>query len=420
MRGTSREAPAGGSPARSVRRRSREGRGGLRVGWWSSGCRPCLRAGITALAWALHQEQERGGRRGRPGVRWLCGCRVGQGQKQKPALYRDRLHCRRRRIRAGHVDGCTGRPRRRLRFEGVWSSCTCRRACLLRLESCGRWAGGRHCQPQGWQGRPGGVGGWPPASEGVWGRRSAPMLPAPARFHSVQRTVIGKGVCAGARTALCPAFPITGVVRQACRRRLRRRNAGLGNQIGRIRAGNAVDVDLPPAIRCGVQPASGAVWLFPLPAPSWAWASLRTCRRSWRLAGDQIVHCVWPRPFFAGASGAAPRPAAPRIATRARRGALSAVQTAVGRAPPAGLALRCCGVVRRDAMRPRLGAGDTAVWAFGLGLRRRSVAAVEAVPRPGVMLPGALGPLLRSLAVLSLGCARSGWRLVQGRIRLTF
>ena len=52
VRGTSRVAPAGGSPARSVRRRSREGRGGLRVGWWSSGCRPCLRAGITAPAWA--------------------------------------------------------------------------------------------------------------------------------------------------------------------------------------------------------------------------------------------------------------------------------------------------------------------------------------------------------------------------------
>ena len=52
VRGTSRETPAGGSPARSVRRRSREGRGGLRVGWWSSGCRPCLRACITAPAWA--------------------------------------------------------------------------------------------------------------------------------------------------------------------------------------------------------------------------------------------------------------------------------------------------------------------------------------------------------------------------------
>ena len=307
-----------------------------------------------------------GGRRGRPGVRWLW---VGQGQKQKPALYRDRLYCRRRlRIRAGHVDGCTCRPRRRLRFEGVWSSCTCRRACLLRLESCGRWAGGRHCQPQGWQGRPGGVGGWPPASEGVWGRRSAPMLPAPARFHSVQRTVIGKGVCAGARTALCPAFPITGVVRQACRRRLRRRNAGLGNQIGRIRAGNAVDVDLPPAIRCGVQPASGAVWLFPLPAPSWAWASLRTCRRSWRLAGDQIVHCVWPRPFFAGASGAAPRPAAPRIATRARRGALSAVQTAVvGRrlpALPCAVVGSCPGLWAGRRRRPR---GSAGVWGLSCG-----------------------------------------------------
>ena len=43
VRGTSRVAPAGGSPARSVRRRSREGWGGLRVGWWSSGCRHCLR-----------------------------------------------------------------------------------------------------------------------------------------------------------------------------------------------------------------------------------------------------------------------------------------------------------------------------------------------------------------------------------------
>ena len=52
VRGTSRVAPAGGSPARSVRRRSRGGRGGLRVGWWSSGGRPCLRACITAPAWA--------------------------------------------------------------------------------------------------------------------------------------------------------------------------------------------------------------------------------------------------------------------------------------------------------------------------------------------------------------------------------
>ena len=207
------------------------------------------------------------------------------------------------------------------------------------------------------------MGGWPPASEGVWGRRSAPMLPAPARFHSVQRTVIGKGVCAGARTALCPAFPITGVVRQACRRRLRRRNAGLGNQIGRIRAGNAVDVDLPLAIRCGVQPASGAVWLFPLPAPSWAWASLRTCRRSWRLAGDQIVHCVWPRPFFAGASGAAPR-----IATRARRGALSAVQTAVvGRrlpALPCAVVGSCPGFGLGRRRRPR---GSAGVWGLSCG-----------------------------------------------------